>query len=134
MNPSSVLSGGSGNHDLATDPELSTHIKGVMNEVLTTAPKILGSTSPFPLQELKLATPDEVLASVRKNTTGSRPSMWQDWEKGRKMELEVILGNPIRIAREHGLEGEMPRLQTMYALLKKAQERRKEDGVGKGKL
>ena len=40
----------------------------------------------------------------------------------RKMELEVILGNPIRIAREKGLE--MPRLQTMYALIKKAQENR----------
>jgi ketopantoate reductase len=34
------------------------------------------------------------------------------------MELEVILGNPIRIARAHGIQ--MPRLQTLYALLKSA--------------
>ena len=95
-----------------------------MNEVLETAPKVLGK--PLPVKRLKLATAEQVLASVRKNTSGSRPSMWQDWEKGRKMELEVILGNPIRIAREHELE--MPRLQTMYALLKKAQKKRENLG------
>ena len=38
------------------------------------------------------------------------------------MELEVILGNPIRIAQEHGIE--MPRMQTLYALLKMAQANR----------
>lgn len=32
------------------------------------------------------------------------------------MELEVILGNPVKIARAKGYE--MPRLQSMYALLK----------------
>jgi ketopantoate reductase len=48
--------------------------------------------------------------------------MWSDWAKGSKMELEVILGNPIRLAREKGFD--MPRMQTMYALIKKAQENR----------
>lgn len=129
MNPSSVLSGGCGEQELAVDAELAEHIKGVMNEVLETAPKVLGK--PFPTKELRLATPEQVLTSVRKNNSGSRPSMWHDWEKGQKMELEVILGNPIRIAREKGLE--MPRLQSMYALLKKAQERREKVGE-KGKL
>ena len=32
------------------------------------------------------------------------------------MELEVILGNPLRIARAKGFE--MPRVQSLYALLK----------------
>ncbi len=41
------------------------------------------------------------------------------------MELEVILGNPIRIARRDGIE--MPRLQSLYALLKMAQTRKWED-------
>lgn len=129
MNPSSVLTGGCGNQELASEPDLEEHIKGVMNEVLKTAPKVLGK--PLPVKELKLATPEQVVASVRKNTSGSRPSMWQDWEKGRRMELEVILGNPIRIARVKGLE--MPRLQTMYALLKKAQEKR-QVSVERGRL
>lgn len=41
------------------------------------------------------------------------------------MELEVILGNPIRLAKAKGAD--MPRLQSMYALLKMAQTRRDEN-------
>lgn len=117
MNPSAVLSGGAGNRELALDPELAEHAKGVMNEVLAVAPVVLGKRLPD-----WLATPEQVLESVSKNMTGSRPSMWQDWEAGRRMELEVILGNPVRMARERRME--MPRVQSMYALLKKAQEKR----------
>jgi 2-dehydropantoate 2-reductase len=117
MNPSSVLSGCTPNGTMALDSELSEHLKGVMEEVLTTAPKILGH--PFPKE---FATADRILRSTQKNTSGSKPSMALDWEQGRKMELEVILGNPIRIARERGFE--MPRLQSLYALLRMAQENR----------
>ncbi|EPS41668.1 hypothetical protein H072_4446 [Dactylellina haptotyla CBS 200.50] len=117
MNPSSVLSNGSSNAAMALDPDLSAHLKAVMEEVLTTAPKILGA--PFPLE---FATAEHIIRSTRKNDSGSRPSMWGDWESGRPMELEVILGNPIRIAREKGYE--MPRMQTLYALLKMAQTNR----------
>lgn len=117
MNPSSVLSGGSSNNAMSLDDELYIHLKGVMDEVLETAPKVLGT--PFPPE---FATSEAILKSTRKNTSGSRPSMWGDWESGKKMELEVILGNPIRIARRAGFE--MPRLQTLYALLKMAQNNR----------
>lgn len=117
MNPSSVLSNGSTNAEMAKDDELSRHLAGVMAEILTTAPKIIGHDFPP-----EFASADKLLASTRKNTSGSRPSMWLDWEAGKKMELEVILGNPIRIAREKGYE--MPRLQTLYALLKMAQTNR----------
>ncbi|KAK4623865.1 hypothetical protein CLAFUW4_05701 [Fulvia fulva] len=117
MNPSSVLSGGCGNQEMSLDPELSRHLEGIMKEVLETAPKVLGKPLPS-----KLASAEQILNSTKKNSSGSKPSMWLDWEKGNKMELEVILGNPIRIAREKGFE--MPRLQTMYALIVKAQENR----------
>lgn len=117
MNPSSVLSGGCGNQEMSTDPELSIHLTGIINEVLNTAPKVLGKPLPP-----KLASAERILKSTMRNSSGSKPSMWGDWERGATMELEVILGNPIRIAREKGLE--MPRLQTMYALIKKAQEKR----------
>lgn len=117
MNPSSVLSGGSGNQEMSLDRELAQHLLGIMNEVLETAPKVLGKPLPP-----KLATAERILESTRRNNSGSRPSMWSDWENGARMELEVIIGNPIRVAREKGFE--MPRLQTMYALIKKAQENR----------
>ncbi|GAB7351925.1 hypothetical protein MBLNU459_g2464t1 [Dothideomycetes sp. NU459] len=126
MNPSSVLSGGSANGRMALDSEMYLHLKGVMDEVLETAPKILGT--PFPSE---FATAEAILKSTQKNTSGSRPSMWADWEGGKTMELEVILGNPIRIAREAGYE--MPRLQTLYALLKMAQANR-DQGARSNKL
>jgi 2-dehydropantoate 2-reductase len=117
MNPSAVLSNGSTNNTMSRDPELYIHLKGVMDEILTTAPKVLGT--PLPKE---FATSEAILKSTQKNTSGSKPSMLLDWEQGKQMELEVILGNPIWIAREKGLE--MPRLQTLYALLRKAQENR----------
>ncbi|PSN71431.1 2-dehydropantoate 2-reductase [Corynespora cassiicola Philippines] len=115
MNPSSVLAGCVSNNSMALDSELQLHLKGVMQEVLDTAPKVLGK--PFPPE---FASADQILRSTQKNTSGSKPSMALDWEQGKRMELEVILGNPIRIARERGFE--MPRLQTLYALLRMAQE------------
>ncbi|KAF1850664.1 2-dehydropantoate 2-reductase [Cucurbitaria berberidis CBS 394.84] len=115
MNPSSVLTLCSTNNAMASDPELQLHLKGVMTEILETAPKILGQ--PLPKE---FATPDKIITSTQRNTSGSKPSMAIDWESGKRMEIEVILGNPIRIARERGFE--MPRLQTLYALVRMAQE------------
>jgi 2-dehydropantoate 2-reductase len=117
MNPSAVLSGGTTNNAMSADPELYIHLKGVMDEVLSTAPKVLNT--PLPKE---FATSEAILRSTLRNTSGSKPSMLLDWEQGKRMELEVILGNPIRIAREHGFE--MPRMQTLYGLLRKAQENR----------
>lgn len=124
MNPSSALSGGTTNQAMSNDPELYRHLLGVMNEVLDTAPKLLGR--PLPKH---LAPAEKILRSTQKNSSGSKPSMAIDWEQGRRMELEVILGNPIRIAREKGLE--MPRLQSLYALLRMAQENREQEGKSK---
>jgi 2-dehydropantoate 2-reductase len=117
MNPSSVLAGGVSNNAMSVDPELAIHLKGVMEEVLATAPKVLGTPLPD-----EFASPEKILSSTQRNTSGSKPSMALDWEQGKTMELEVILGNPIRIARERGFE--MPRMQSLYALLRMAQHMR----------
>ncbi|KAF2731320.1 2-dehydropantoate 2-reductase [Polyplosphaeria fusca] len=117
MNPSSVLAGCVSNYAMSNDKDMAEHITGVMNEVLSVAPKILGR--PFPKE---FATAEQILRSTRKNTSESKPSMALDWEQGKTMELEVILGNPIRIAQERGFE--LPRLQTLYALLRMAQAHR----------
>lgn len=123
MNPSAVLTAGCGNAEMSLDPELRRHLSGVMQEVLDTAPKVLGR--PFPK---KLATAEQILKSTERNTSG-KPSMLLDWERGNPMELEVILGNPVRIARRKGFE--MPRLQTLYALLRMAGERKRKGIVSK---
>jgi 2-dehydropantoate 2-reductase len=119
MNPSAVLSGGYGNADMVLDPELRIHLQGCMDEVFAVVPAILGREFPP-----HLAKPGQILASTERNR-GAKPSMLLDWEAGKPMELEAILGNPIRIARAHGAE--MPRLQSLYALLRSAGRRRAEE-------
>ncbi|KAI1827379.1 2-dehydropantoate 2-reductase [Xylaria intraflava] len=123
FNPTAVLSGGRGNAEQLLDPELRAHIVGIMREVWDVAPKVLGR--PFPAS---LATPDRIVRSTERNS-GARPSMLLDWEAGRPMELEVILGNPIRAARRAGAD--MPRLQSVYALLRSLQRARDEGAKGK---
>lgn len=126
MNPSAILSGERGNADMVTDPELRRHLAGVMQEIWDAAPKILGR--PFPE---KYAKPETILKSTEKNI-GSKPSMLLDWQGGRPLEIEVILGNPVRIARAKGVE--LPRMQSLYALLRSAQGMRKaakKDAKGK---
>lgn len=118
FNPSAVLAGGVGNARMSLDAELRTHLSGIMEEIWVAAPAVLGQ--PFPSH---LAQPEKILKSSERNT-GSKPSMLLDWEAGRAMELEVILGNPVRLARQRGVQ--MPRTQTLYALLKMAQTRRDE--------
>ena len=53
-----------------------------------------------------------------------KPSMCVDREKGQLMELEVILGNPIRIAKENGVP--TPTLSMLYNLLVLVQAKLKE--------
>ncbi|KAI1741586.1 2-dehydropantoate 2-reductase [Xylaria scruposa] len=125
FNSTAVLSGGRGNADQLTDSELRSHVAAVMGEIWDAAPAVLGA--PFPDT---LATPERIIRSNERNA-GAKPSMLLDWEAGRPMELEVILGNPVRIARKAGVE--MPRLQSMYALLRSMQLTR-DAARAKGKL
>jgi len=119
VNPSAVLSNGTPSAQMAGDDELRQHLHHCMEEVFRAASAILGI--PFPPAGLPNA--DQLVASIARNV-GGRASMLVDWEHGSRMELEVILGNPIRMAREQGVE--MPRLEAMYGLLKMAQKRRDE--------
>ncbi|KAH9880467.1 hypothetical protein IAQ61_000758 [Plenodomus lingam] len=121
FNPSSVLTLCPPNHTLASDPESRLHLLATMHEILATAPKILGEPMPE-----DFASPEQIIASTLRNTSGSRPSMALDWLGGKRLEMEVILGNPIRMARERGLE--MPRLQSLYALVRMAQQVREREG------
>jgi 2-dehydropantoate 2-reductase len=127
FNPSAVLCGGLGNADMVLEPELRLHLAAVMKEIWDAAPRILGKEDPFK----GLAGPEKILKSTERNV-GSKPSMLLDWEAGRPLEVEVILGNPVRIARARGVE--LPRMQSLYALLRSAQRLREGRADVKGKL
>lgn len=110
---------------------LKTHVVGTMKEVLSLAEKVL--RSPLPP---KFATPEQIIRSTLRNKSkdggeSSRPSMWYDWAGGKPLELEVILGNVVREAERVGME--IPRVQSMYALLCMAQKRR-DDARKRAKL
>ena len=115
MSPSSVLTLAN-NSKMCLDSETRLHVKGVMEEVLGAAPTILGR--PFPKS---MATSDQLLGSLERSGA-TKSSMLMDWENGNDMEVEVILGNPIRITRAKGIE--MPRTQSLYALTKLKQNQR----------
>lgn len=120
---------------MAADPLLRKHILGVMHEVLHLATVVLQ----YPLPS-KFASPEKIIESTLRNTIqnfnkddsksqgsedkgeSSRPSMWYDWAQGRPMELEAILGNVVQEAERVNVE--IPRTQSMYALLCTAQKRR----------
>jgi 2-dehydropantoate 2-reductase len=111
MNPTAVLAGCADNPTISNDLELGRHVVAVMKEILAVASKV--TRSPIPPF---LPSPEQVLTSSKRSSPGSKPSMLIDFEAGRPMELEVILGNPLRLARAYQLD--IPRVESMYALLK----------------
>ena len=97
---------------LASGPLAEKLVQDVMDEVVLIAKaKGYGNVVSSDLAKEQLQR-----ALERKGTPGIEPSMLVDVLNGRRMEVEVILGNPVRIARELGVE--VPRLETLYALLK----------------
>lgn len=122
LNPASVLSGGRSTGAMVSDEELRAHLVGVMREIWGAVPQILGlqdgQGQMMTMMTTKLPAPERVLSSVMRSPE-ARPSMLQDWEAGRPLEVEVILGNPVRLARARGVE--LPRTQSLYALVRSAQ-------------
>lgn len=140
VNPSSVLSGGLGPAEMVADDELRLHLRGVMLEIWEGGAEVINSgeeksrqtkdadkKQENPFQRLGLAHPDRILSSIARNA-GAHPSMLLDWESGRPLELEIILGNAVRAARARGIE--LPRCQTLYALLRSAARERKKGHSG----
>ena len=57
-----------------------------------------------------------------RNFPSYKTSMLQDFEAGRPLEVEAILGNPVRLARRYQVE--VPRMESCYALLRALNSRR----------
>lgn len=106
FNPISVLGGGIDTRVMLGNPVSVTLIRGVMKEV-----QQLAAAEGVKLDD----------AVIEKNLTDTykmtpyKTSMLLDYEAGRPMEVEAILGNAVRLAARHGVE--VPYLTSLYALL-----------------
>ena len=113
-NPVSVLAGGVDTARMSRRDELEKLCADLMSEVIAVANAV----------GVRLAEP---LAEKQREFTRNFPpyktSMLQDFEAGRALEVEAILGNTLRLAREHGVP--VPKIECCYALLKSVDENRR---------
>lgn len=105
FSPLSVLSGGLSTTDLLTTQEAL--IRSIMNEVSAIA-AALGHPQPDGII-------DQQIDGTRKMPP-YKTSMLLDFEAGRPMETEAILGNTVRAGHRAGVA--IPHLDTLYALMK----------------
>lgn len=106
FNPISVLGGGIDTRQIMNDPKLVELAEKVMREVAA-AGNACGA-----------CVPDEHIGNMLEYTRkfpAYKTSMLVDYENGRPLEVEVILGNAVRAAEAHGVEASS--LKTLYALL-----------------
>ncbi|ROR01792.1 2-dehydropantoate 2-reductase [Desulfosoma caldarium] len=106
FNPMSVLCGGASTAEMLGHEETENLVRAVMQEVCAVASAV------------GHALPDDVVDRMIADTRTMTPyktSMLLDYEAGRPMEVEAILGNAVRIARRHGVQ--VPHMETLYALM-----------------
>jgi 2-dehydropantoate 2-reductase len=116
FNPLSVLSGG-----LCTNDILSTRepfVRAIMDEVCEIATAV-GHSLPEDIVEKNIA-------STRKMPP-YKTSMLLDFEAGRPMETEAILGNAVRAGQRVGVP--IPHLESVYALMKLRELHREKQGA-----
>lgn len=106
FNPMSVLCGGANTSEMLGHDETARLVQAVMEEVCAVA------------AAAGHALPDDVVERMTTDTRKMTPyktSMLLDYEAGRPMEVEAILGNAVRIARRLGVP--VPHMETLYALM-----------------
>ena len=106
-NPITALSLCSDTDFLRSSPDAVYLVRNVMFEVLALARvlKIEGVTE---------EVAEEHLGRHRARTIGKEPSMLTDVREGRPFEVEAIVGNTVRLAKEHGVK--VPLLDALYVL------------------
>lgn len=110
FNPISALTGGT-LEELASHPDTNRTIRGLMLETEAVAGK-LGIELPISI--------DQRLAGAQK-VGAHKTSMLQDYEAGRPMEIEAIVGAAVELGERLGVP--MPATQAVYACVKLLDER-----------
>ena len=108
FNPLSVVTGGKNTKEIIEDPDLYKRSKAIMKEVQTIA-KVKDVTLEDYLIEKNL--------SDTLKMTPYKTSMLLDYEAGRPLETEAIIGNIIRIANQTNIK--VPNIQNLYEALQK---------------
>ena len=106
FNPMSVLAGGADTREMMDSPETLKLAKNVMKEVLALAAAVNNRI------------PDAFIDQMIEDTSKMTPyktSMLLDYEAGRAMEVEAILGNAVRLAEREKVP--VPHLESLYGLL-----------------
>lgn len=118
FNPVSVLAGNATTRDMTRRDELERLCRTLMDEVIAVANACGVALT---------AENADAQVEYTRNFPAYKTSMLQDFEAGRELEVEAILGNTVRLAAEHGIP--VPHMETCYALLKSVnrltQERKK---------
>ncbi|WP_078127867.1 ketopantoate reductase family protein [Leptospira alexanderi] len=107
FNPISVLSGGKNTSEILAQTFGRKLVIEIMKEVQKLS-KLDGAEVP----DIQI----EAFLQMTEMMKPYKTSMLLDFEAGRVLELEAILGNAIRIGEKKGLE--VPHIQTLYFLLK----------------
>lgn len=112
LNPISALGGGLGTRDMLASESTTRFVREAIFEF-----SAIATAAGHPLAE---NTVDTLIEGTRK-LPNYVSSMGQDFLAGRPMETEALLGNVLRIAQACNVPA--PRLGTLYALLKMAEQR-----------
>jgi 2-dehydropantoate 2-reductase len=121
FNGLSVAGGGIGTQTVLRDPELRAFAEGAMREVVRVGNEDLAAAgSDARLDEAEVV---EGMFAQTEAMDDYRTSMVIDYVLGRPLEVEAILGNPVRRARELGVAA--PRMEALYALVRHADQARR---------
>ncbi|KAJ1727197.1 hypothetical protein LPJ61_004702, partial [Coemansia biformis] len=123
FNPISVVAGGFDAQTLLADADCKGLLLSVMQEVRRIGEAATGE--PLPVV-MGVDGPEAYVAFTERSEAPVIPSMLMDYWERRPMEHAVILGQPLQVARELGIDA--PRMQTVYTLLKMAEKQRLADG------
>jgi len=108
-NPISVIAGGADTKMIMDNPNTSKLVRDIMEEVYTIAIAVGARFEHEVIQHNIDAT---------LNMRPYKPSMLLDYEAGREMEVEAILGNAVKAARRSGVC--TPHIDSIYAILQLA--------------
>lgn len=114
FNPISVAAGGLDTKQILDDPQLKDLVKNVMREVA-----LLAKSQGYEISEEIM---DQTIATTYARKVPAITSMLLDFRAKRKMEIEAILGNSLKFAKEKSLN--LPLMSDLYQQIVKLNDKK----------